>query len=374
MAFSREAQLSHPVCVAEIDVLEASLQDCDGMIGYFMGGPVEKVRSLELPVINVANVEGPLEGMGNFLSDDVAVGRLAAEHLVSQGYQHFCLLAAEASGRAHEDRAQGFCDHLEAAGHSVQRLSAPTHFPQDQPWTRLRYVSKVSAILEPDLLDLEPGIGFFATNDWLGWALLTVLHDLHPALLPTFGVLGVDNLPEHIWYGPHLPTLSSVVPAFSQMGREALAALAAHPGPEGKEAVARLRKRFPPLGIATRASTEGGASRDPLTSQMARWIWERFRAGQPVNVDDLAGHFHMSRKSSYRLFHQHLECSPSDWIDQTRIQMARHLLAHTRMPIGEISEYCGYSKQDVLSRRIRETEDCTPREFRARRLIVPFRT
>lgn len=44
---------------------------------------------LPFPLINVTNSSGPLPGLGNLLSDDAAVGRLAADYLIKEGYRHF---------------------------------------------------------------------------------------------------------------------------------------------------------------------------------------------------------------------------------------------------------------------------------------------
>lgn len=56
-----------------------------GLMGMF-GAARKKGRFLRLgiPVVNVSNATGPVEGMANVLSDDIEVGRVAARHLLDK--------------------------------------------------------------------------------------------------------------------------------------------------------------------------------------------------------------------------------------------------------------------------------------------------
>ncbi|MCH8514036.1 MAG: helix-turn-helix domain-containing protein [Kiritimatiellae bacterium] len=366
LAFAREKQLPHPVCEAYPEVLVPGLSgDCLGAICSIPPEETLRVRNLGIPILNVSNTRGPVEGMGNFLSDDVAVGELAARHLREQGYRHFLCLAPEKGGLVHKERARGFELALAGTTGAKQiRIPALEKNP-GRPWTRLRFVEEFAEHLRPKLQNLEPDTGIFATNDWMAWVLLNVLRKHQPELLHTVGVLGVDNASEDVWYGSNLPTLSSILPGFRQMGYEGMAWLAPQTDPNGTPNGGDVLKKFPPAGIAARASTAGGGCRDPSTSRMARWIWEQLRMQSPVDVDELAVQFHMSRKTVYRMFSKHLDMAPGDWIDGARLDLAKHLLRNTRLSIGEISEKCGFAKQDVLSRCLKRETGFTPREYRA---------
>lgn len=61
-----------------------------GVVGLFADSKLHgDLRKLPYPVLNFSNRSGPLKGLGNILSDDVAVGRMAAEYLLTKGYRHF---------------------------------------------------------------------------------------------------------------------------------------------------------------------------------------------------------------------------------------------------------------------------------------------
>lgn len=339
---------------------------CLAIIGAFwrperMGSLRRALAQRRFPIINLSNHSGPLPGMGNMLSDDVAVGALAADHFLARRYSSFLVVALPEDRHAQE-RVQGFRERLRPLGYPVREfrerpsVSAGIHTPHS---------ARVSAAaaLRPFLQNLPPDTGVFAASDWLAQIVQTCLFHYFPDRLHTTGILGVDNTrPES--YSGQVPEISSIVPAFGEMARQAFAWVLAHPGEV--DACTRLIRRFPPVRVVERASTAGPSCADPVTAQLLRWAWSELRRGQRVSVKDLARHQGMSRRTIMRRFSQHLHLAPSDYLEQLRLDYARELLRGTRLPITEISHRCGYAKMDVLSRAIRRAEGCPPRAYRAR--------
>jgi LacI family transcriptional regulator len=364
---AREQHLAYAVVSASQSAMNEFLEkDSVGAIVWLSQEKADQISKYKVPFINVGNSFGPLEGLGNILSDDVAVGRLAAAYLKQKGYKQFRCFYPKEGGMVHQERSQGFeKSFLETPG-IVKSFGLDITSTQQKNWTVLRFVEEMSERFAPHLDGLEPDTGIFCTNDWLGGILLNVLRLDYPDLCHTVGVLGVDNLNENIWYGMDMPGLSSIVPGFTNIGREAVCWLAAHPGELGKSLAPTVCRRFPPENVVTRASTVAGGCRDPLTAQMSRLIWGRVQNGQEVSVEALAREFKMSRKTIYRNFVNHLGHGPGEEIDRQKLALAKDLLHHTSLSISEISKRCRFAKQDVLSRLMRREEDCTPREFRKR--------
>ena len=328
-------------------------------------GKNEVLRKQPYPVLNLSNSAGPIPDMGNLLSDDRAVGRMAARHLIERGHRSFLTVWYE--GRIpHRERAEGFLETIRAAGLPV--LDFPHSFQGDKNLhkTHLTYIRSMREIVASALEKIPLGTGIFVSNDELALLLQQVMHLSYPEHLDTSGLLGVDNDAPVFGYYGMLPELSSVQPAFRQMGADAMDWLCDHPGPEGREAVASLCRRYPPVSVIARASTAAGACADPLTARMIRWIWEQVQAGRLVTVTELARTHHLARKTLERRFAQHAGCSPGDLIQRLRLDLARDLLRNSRLSIAEISLRCGFAKQDVLSRALRAADGCTPREYRVR--------
>lgn len=339
------------------------LESCLGLCGLFQKLVAESktLREVPFPVINLSNRWGPLPGLGNFLSDDVAIGREAAAHLMARGYKHFMLLG-ELKKTFVEERIAGFRERLGplAAACKVVRKDffTPLH-AQSMP----SFIHQTEEELRPHFERLPLDVAIFATNDWIAVLVQRVLMAHFPERVHTTAVLGVDDEQHTWWYLGPLASLSSVRPAFHAMGAAAMAWLIDHPG--DRDAVLQeATRRFAPERVVVRASTAGGACADPMTAGMIRWAWQAMRRGERVQVSNLATQFRLSRRTLDRKFSQHLGMGAGDYLRSQRLDMAVHLLRNTNLTIAEISQHCGYTKQDTLSTSFRRTFHQTPMEFR----------
>ena len=323
-------------------------------------------EELPYPIVNASNSAGVREGVGNLLSDDVAVGRMAAEFFRRQGVTHLLVLGI-AGKVVHEERFRGAVDHARYLGLKVQSFKHDFLGPATEMRSFVEYTDWIRELLSPELESMPLGAGIFCTNDWVGQQMLLLLQRHFPEHLDGSSILGVDNDADHeTYYGTQLPALSSIEPAFREIGREAFHWLAAHPGPEGVEQMTGLNRRFPPLRVVERASTAAGSCADPLTARMIRWAWERLRREESVSVTEMARAHHLHVKTLERRFQEFTGGNAVDLIARMKLDLAKSLLRETALPIAEISARCGYSKQDVLSRALRAAEGCTPREYRGR--------
>lgn len=130
-ALRRAHEMRCPWMVEIIDpvTLERSpLNDCLGLFGLFkqelLGS--QMLQKCALPVINLSNRWGPVPGLGNFLSDDEAIGNVAAGHLLERGYRHF-LVVGETEKTFVLERINGFRTRLGPLGASrlKSHLKAP---------------------------------------------------------------------------------------------------------------------------------------------------------------------------------------------------------------------------------------------------------
>jgi LacI family transcriptional regulator len=323
---------------------------------------LKNVRRSPYPAINFSNRSGPIDGLGNFLNDDLAIGRMGAEHLIDRGYRHFAAVSLGSGIVYGDERLRGFGQRVNAEGMSCTSLFCGW-LEKSKAVSPARCVLEMGEMLKPHLEKLPLDTGIFAVSDWVAGLVQRALIDHFPDRLHTTGVLGVDNEQQIWWYLGPLAGLSSVVPPFNRMGREAIEWLIEHPG--DKTATSALMRRFAPEGVVDRASTAGGACADPMTARMVRWAWSQLQLGHPVLVSDLASHHNMSRRSVDRRFNEYLGQPCGEFLGDMKLDLARHLLKTTELPIVEISQRCGFAKQDVLSRALRLKDGCTPSQYRA---------
>ena len=326
---------------------------------------IDFFKSESYPTVNLSNLLGPLPEMGNLLSDDREVGRMAARHLLKQGHRSFLTVWYE--GRhPHHERALGFMEVIQDSGHTVVPFTHSFEANEDIHKTHMSYLRGMQEVVASALGNIPLGSGIFASNDHLALLIQQVMYLFYPEHLETSGILGVDNDAPSFGYLGSLPELSSVQPAFYQMGVDAMDWLFKHPGIRGREVAGDLFRLYPPTGVIARASTAAGACADPLTARMIRWIWERVREGQAFSVSDVARAHHMARKTLERRFAEHANTSPGDLISRLRLDLVREMLRNTSTGIAEISLRCGFSKQDILARAFRREYGCTPSEYRRR--------
>lgn len=344
--------------------IPGSLEGCLGMCGIFGGDDavLDALRKAPFPSINFSNRRGPLEGLGNFLSDDRAIGRMAAEHLLQRGYRHF-ILVGETAMMYSEDRLAGFRarvarepgTHCEELVHDFPAESRKRQMPA--------FILYCEEYLSPYFQRAPMDAAVFACNDWVAGLVQRVIMAHYGERLHTTAVLGVDDEQHTWWYLGPLAGLSSVRPAFHRMGKEVMAWLMAHEGDKAAILAEPLR-RFAPEGVVERASTAGGACPDPMTARMIRWAWQQRQEGRKVTVTSLADQFRLSRRSLDRKFAEHLGIPAGDYLLRQRLDMAAHLLRTTNLSIADISFQCGYTKQDTLSTRFRKVYGITPKAYR----------
>jgi AraC-like DNA-binding protein len=110
-----------------------------------------------------------------------------------------------------------------------------------------------------------------------------------------------------------------------------------------------------------RATASAGVG-EKLSDRVLVWLRENF--GRRVTLDDAADELgasvssiiHRLKAETGRTFSQHLT--------SVRISEAKRLLAYTSLPLGEISDMCGFNDQSYFTKVFKKSINLTPREFR----------
>ena len=88
------------------------------------------------------------------------------------------------------------------------------------------------------------------------------------------------------------------------------------------------------------------------------------RLAEDIGLDDLAAAACTSRFHFVRAFKAATGTSPHRWLTALRMERARHLLAHTKMPVIEIAAEIGFESQSHFGAIFRAQTGCTPRDWR----------
>ena len=84
-----------------------------------------------------------------------------------------------------------------------------------------------------------------------------------------------------------------------------------------------------------------------------------------LTVEYLAQILGVSRITLYHRFKKELGCSPSEYIQNRRIQQAKHLLHTTNLPVIQIAAAVGYDSPLYFSRAFHKQTNFTPTAYRA---------
>lgn len=87
---------------------------------------------------------------------------------------------------------------------------------------------------------------------------------------------------------------------------------------------------------------------------------------EDLSVAALAKIAAMSTRNFTRVFSQEMGISPSDYVDLTRIDVARFLLEGSRLPIASIAEKSGFASASAMRRAFVSHVGVTPSDYRDR--------
>ncbi|MEU1080796.1 helix-turn-helix domain-containing protein [Streptomyces sp. NPDC005908] len=101
---------------------------------------------------------------------------------------------------------------------------------------------------------------------------------------------------------------------------------------------------------------------DRSTSATREWALRRL--AEPITLEDMARHAHMSVRTFTRRFRQETGVSPLKWLSQRRLGHARHLLESTDLPVARIAGACGFSDPVALRRQFHTYVGLSPAAYR----------
>lgn len=287
-------------------------------------------------IVNFSNAL-PSPGFASVVSDDIAVGRLAAEYLHGKGYRRFIYFYNNKGHYAHE-RGQGFRAWLDEAGFEVQVIQSANRFREALP-------------------NLRKPAALFAAEDQPGLQAISFGRQAGLSIPEDLAVLGTNNDAVSCLLGK--PPLSSVVIDTFGIGYRAAQLL--DELLQGHERMAGPL-RVPPLRVEERRSTSSVGFENPLISRIATLMLSNIR--DPLNLPQIALRAGLSVKTIQRVFAKELATTPRQFFQQQRIEYAQRLLRTSDVSIAEIADRCGYAEYTKFSRAFRRDVGLSPGAWR----------
>lgn len=120
---------------------------------------------------------------------------------------------------------------------------------------------------------------------------------------------------------------------------------------------AQFIAREPPSGSGESRNGSGQS-----TAQVRQWALENL--AEPLSVRRLADRACMSVRTFNRRFREETGFAPGEWVRARRLDHARELLEHQRLPIDEVARRCGLGTAANLRHHMRRGVGMSPTGYR----------
>jgi LacI family transcriptional regulator len=308
-------------------------------------------RRMRVPTVDLNDLHAGL-GLPRIRSDNDAIGRLAASHLLDRGFRHFAFCGFAGEPWAAE-RRDGFARAVRAAGTEPAVYESRWRGPGAPVW------DVDQDRLTRWLRQLPLPVGLAACNDLRGQHVLEACRRAGLAVPEQVAVIGVDN--EELLCRLCDPPLSTVVPNARRIGHEAAQLLdrlmSGSPTPPPAAEIL-----IPPAGVVTRQSTDTLAVEDPDVRAALRFIRENACDG--IRVDDVLREVPIARSLLERRFRRAIGRSPHAEIRAVQVRRAAQLLTETDVPLTRIAELSGFAHMEYLSYFFKRVTGESPRSYR----------
>ena len=332
-----------------------------GIVASFADPQVARaVAAAGLPVVAVGGGGGTFDectGIPCVDTDNARIATLAAEHLLERGIQHFGFygLPLTRTTAWSDARREAFTQRVRASGKKCDVLVA-------------RHDSTQWAMLQREIADwitaLPKPAGIMACDDLRARHVLEACRSLDVRVPHDVAVIGVDD--DEFVCELSEPPLSSVAQAARRVGHEAARLLdrLIRPRHYPETAVDAVPSRtvVPPVGIATRRSTDTLAVEDPVIATVIRSIRER--ALGRLEISQLVELSQLSRWQLEDRFRRAVGRTIHDEILHVRLAEARRLVTTTDLPLKAVAPRAGFRSVAYMTTLFRRHFQSTPAVLR----------
>jgi LacI family transcriptional regulator len=321
----------------------------DGVIARASPELQRRLAKLGIPLVNVWYQQART-GVPGVYPDVVAIGRLAAEHLIDRGFRNLAFVGIRGY-RRDDEIAEGFAAVAADRGHPcvIDDYANPDFGDRGQ-WLALQ--RNFEALLER----LPRRVGMLVTVASAARLIMTMSHDHERRRARAVGVVCLDNVTSIVEVSPQITSIDG---NYFQIGRAAATMLhelmtARQPTPSALH--------IPPKGVILRESTDYFAVDDDMVAAALRFISPRMR--KPLSIDAIASAIATSPRTLQRRFEAAMGCSVSDEIRRLRVELVKRLLVESTLSIEQIAHETGFSSAEAFNHFLHREVGMSPRAYR----------
>jgi len=288
--------------------------------------------------INISNQRLDLD-LPQVVSDDIAVGRMAAEFFLTRGYRQFCYICTEGSMGFSRLRYRGFAQRLKEDGVTVR-----DPFSLKEAAARLKELPAETAV--------------FVSDDQTAVPVCHLCERLDIRLPQDLSILSVDN--DELFCHAHAYNLSSIELDGERIGWEACALIDRWKR-QGRAPVKPVKIK--PVEVVERRSTDRYAVENKRL-RTALSILNR-EACRGIRPEALAERIGVNRRTLENDFMDTFGHSVHDHIRIIQVNTARKLLRSRDSSLEEVATACGFKSLQTFRRNFQDQMGISALDFRA---------
>ncbi|MES2474906.1 MAG: substrate-binding domain-containing protein [Verrucomicrobiota bacterium] len=330
------------------ELLLASLREWrpSAIISEWQAGLTDALVALGCPVVLVPS-DQPVDGVLQVDIDDVAIGRLAAEHLIARGYRKFAFV-----GRSDAHYAAQRLDGFRSVVGEV-----PVYWEEFRDWRQYdEYWRDPDEDMVGWLAAQAAPLGIFTAHDPTGRHVLEAAAQAGLEVPFAVGVISAND--DETVCQMARPALSSIRLPWDRLAAEAVRMIEAAWAGETPGSPVLVA----PLEIVARGSSSYEAVADPIVRRAMGLLVEKIAS--IASVEEWAALAGVSRRVLERKFQVSLGRSPHSMIQHERVERAKSLLTATDLSVAAIAERCGFQSNERLTVNFREVVGVPPATYR----------
>lgn len=314
---------------------------------------MDKIIQMRIPmVVSTYMRHDKIPNVVCLAGDSKKVGKLAAEHLLEHGFEHYAYCGIPEKDWSIE-RGKSFAERLMLEGYSVKMYE----FPSKYTW------ESDAQYLTDWLKKLPKPVGLMTCTDERGQDVVELCKVAGIKVPDEIAVIGVDN--DSLLCELVTPPLSSVALDAESAGYQAAQTLNQM---MNKKKVNRGTIIYAPATkVVVRQSTDVYAIPDTDVVTALRFIQNH--AKQCIQVTDVVNATSIQTRALQKRFYKYLGCSIRERIYKARIDLICRFLAESSLPIAQIAEQLDFISEGHISRYFKKYLQITPLQYRQKHAL-----
>lgn len=322
----------------------------------------QQLIQIGMPVIAVSTLQNMLH-LPYISADPDLVSKMAFEYYFKKNFRNFAYFGLT-EARWSQERLDYFSRYVSHAGLKLdvyrgQQVSIANELV---PFTRL-WIDSALHKGQQELVDwlrsLAKPAAILASCDMLACHLSNVASEADLKIPDEIAILGINN--DQALCNLCDPPLSSITFNLKKAGCDAARLM--DKIISGKDSLQGQWISIQPLYVKSRGSTDIYAIDDADVVKAMKYI--RLNSFEPLQVDDIARHVCVSKRSLQMKFQKSLGRSVHEEIVHAHFENAKTLLVDTDLPIDKIAVRSGFHYTTNLRRACRELTGMLPHQYRS---------